>query len=291
MSPYRDPRAPGGRAKRPSRKQRSSLGSQGSSKTTARQRGAGSGQTSDAHVSDGVRLQKILAEAGLGSRRACEQLILDGRVEVDDMIVTELGTRIDPEKQTVYVDTVRISTNRSKVYLVLNKPAGIVSTMKDPEGRPCLADFVRDREERLFHVGRLDTETEGLIMLTNDGELSNRLAHPRWEIQKTYLAKVRGQLARDVGARLKAGIDLDDGFVKVDQFRLIDSSPGHSVVELVLHSGRNRIVRRLLKEVGHPVERLVRTKFGPIEMGEQRQGKIRPLRSDEIGALFEAVGL
>lgn len=242
-------------------------------------------------MSDGVRLQKILAEAGLGSRRACEQLILDGRVEVDDMIVTELGTRVDPEKQTVYVDTVRISTNRSKVYLVLNKPAGVVSTMKDPDGRPCLADYVRDREERLFHVGRLDTETEGLIMLTNDGELSNRLAHPRWEIQKTYLAKVRGQLARDVGARLKAGFDLEDGFVKVDEFRLVDSSPGYSVVELVLHSGRNRIVRRLLKEVGHPVERLVRTKFGPIEMGEQRQGKIRPLRSDEIGALFEAVGL
>ncbi|AOP54094.1 MAG: pseudouridine synthase [Brevibacterium aurantiacum] len=238
-----------------------------------------------------MRLQKILAEAGLGSRRACEQLILDGRVEVDGSIVTELGTRIDTETQAVYVDAVRISTQTQKVYLVLNKPAGVVSTMSDPDGRPCLADYVKNRVDRLFHVGRLDTETEGLILLTNDGELSNRLAHPRYEIPKTYLAQVRGQLAKDVGSRLKAGMDLDDGFVKVDSFKLVDSTPGKSVVELTLHSGRNRIVRRLLKEVGHPVERLVRTKFGPITLDEQRQGKIRPLRSDEIGELFEAVGL
>ncbi|MGO2986018.1 MAG: pseudouridine synthase [Brevibacterium aurantiacum] len=251
----------------------------------------GTGDKSDAHVSGGVRLQKILAEAGLGSRRACEQLILDGRVEVDGSIVTELGTRIDTETQAVYVDAVRISTQTQKVYLVLNKPAGVVSTMSDPDGRPCLADYVKNRVDRLFHVGRLDTETEGLILLTNDGELSNRLAHPRYEIPKTYLAQVRGQLAKDVGSRLKAGMDLDDGFVKVDSFKLVDSTPGKSVVELTLHSGRNRIVRRLLKEVGHPVERLVRTKFGPITLDEQRQGKIRPLRSDEIGELFEAVGL
>ncbi|WP_240516169.1 pseudouridine synthase [Brevibacterium aurantiacum] len=286
MSPYRDPRAPGGRNNRPTRKQRSSTSSKGSKHTPS-----GTGEKSDAHVSGGVRLQKILAEAGLGSRRACEQLILDGRVEVDGSIVAELGTRIDPETQSVYVDAMRISTQTQKVYLVLNKPAGVVSTMSDPDGRRCLADYVGNRVERLFHVGRLDTETEGLILLTNDGELSNRLAHPRYEIPKTYLAQVRGQLAKDVGSRLKAGMDLDDGFVKVDSFKLVDSTPGKSVVELTLHSGRNRIVRRLLKEVGHPVERLVRTKFGPITLDEQRQGKIRPLRSDEIGELFEAVGL
>lgn len=286
MSPYRDPRAPGGRQNRPTRKQRASTGSKSTTRAKSSQ-----GATSDAHVSDGVRLQKILAEAGLGSRRACEQLILDGRVEVDGSLVTELGTRIDPETQSVYVDAMRISTQTAKVYLVLNKPAGVVSTMDDPDGRPCLAHYVNNRTERLFHVGRLDTETEGLILLTNDGELSNRLAHPRYEIPKTYLAQVKGQLAKDVGSRLKAGIDLDDGFVKVDQFKLVDSTPGKSVVELTLHSGRNRVVRRLLKEVGHPVERLVRTKFGPITLDEQRQGKIRPLRSDEIGELFEAVGL
>ncbi|WP_347566786.1 pseudouridine synthase [Brevibacterium sp. ZH18] len=286
MSPYRDPRAPGGRQNRPTRKQRASTGSKSTTRAKSSQ-----GAASDAHVSDGVRLQKILAEAGLGSRRACEQLILDGRVEVDGSLVTELGTRIDPETQSVYVDAMRISTQTAKVYLVLNKPAGVVSTMDDPDGRPCLAHYVNNRTERLFHVGRLDTETEGLILLTNDGELSNRLAHPRYEIPKTYLAQVKGQLAKDVGSRLKAGIDLDDGFVKVDQFKLVDSTPGKSVVELTLHSGRNRVVRRLLKEVGHPVERLVRTKFGPITLDEQRQGKIRPLRSDEIGELFEAVGL
>lgn len=286
MSPYRDPRAPGGRQNRPTRKQRASASSK-----TSKKAGSGSGQASDAHVSGGVRLQKVLAEAGLGSRRACEQLITDGRVEVDGSIVTELGTRIDPETQAVHVDTVRISTQTQKQYLVLNKPAGVVSTMSDPEGRPCLSDYVRNHVERLFHVGRLDTDTEGLILLTNDGELSNRLAHPRYEIPKTYLAQVKGQLAKDVSARLKAGIDLEDGFVKVDEFRLVDSTPGRSVVELTLHSGRNRVVRRLLAEIGHPVERLVRVRFGPIVLDEQKQGKIRPLRSDEIGELFEAVGL
>ena len=286
MSPYRDPRAPGGRHKRPCRKQRASADSKASRKPAS-----GPHQALDAHVSGGVRLQKVLAEAGLGSRRACEQLIVDGRVEVDGQIVTELGTRIDPGTQSVFVDTVRISTQTEKVYLVLNKPAGVVSTMSDPEGRPCLADYVRNNNERLFHVGRLDTETEGIILLTNDGELSNRLAHPRYEIPKTYLAKVKGQLAKDAGAILRAGIDLEDGFVKVDDFRLVDSTPGRSVVEVTLHSGRNRVVRRLLSEIGHPVERLVRLRFGPIVLDEQKQGKIRPLRSDEVGALFEAVGL
>ena len=281
MSPYRDPRAPGGRSNRPSRKQRAS----------AKKAPTGTGETSDAHVSGGVRLQKVLAEAGLGSRRACEQLILDGRVEVDGNIVTELGTRIDPETQAVYVDTLRISTSPQKVYLALNKPAGVVSTMKDPEGRKNLSDYVGNRAERIFHVGRLDTDTEGLILLTNDGELSNRLAHPRYEIPKTYLAQVKGQIAKDASARLKAGIELDDGIVTVDEFKLVDSPPGRSVVELTLHSGRNRVVRRLLAAIGNPVERLVRTQFGPISLAEQRQGKIRPLRSDEIGELFEAVDL
>ncbi|MBE8146444.1 rRNA pseudouridine synthase [Brevibacterium casei] len=238
-----------------------------------------------------MRLQKVLAEAGLGSRRACERLILDGRVEVDGNIVTELGTRIDPETQAVYVDTLRISTSPQKVYLALNKPAGVVSTMKDPEGRKNLSDYVGNRAERIFHVGRLDTDTEGLILLTNDGELSNRLAHPRYEIPKTYLAQVKGQIAKDASARLKAGIELDDGIVTVDEFKLVDSTPGRSVVELTLHSGRNRVVRRLLAAIGNPVERLVRTQFGPISLAERRQGKIRPLRSDEIGELFEAVDL
>ncbi|GAA4285225.1 pseudouridine synthase [Brevibacterium daeguense] len=272
----KDPRSPGHPSRRPTRRQRAQRSGQ---------------PTADAHRPDGVRLQKVLAEAGLGSRRACEQLIADGRVMVDGVTVRELGTRIDPETQSVSVDTMPITTHTGKVYLAFNKPAGVVSAMSDPEGRPSLQDYLRDRPERLFHVGRLDAETEGLLLITNDGELSNRLTHPSYEVSKTYLAEVRGPVARDVGARLKSGIELDDGIAHVDSFRLVDSTPGYALVEIVLHSGRNRIVRRMLDAVGNPVQRLVRTQFGPIALAEQRQGKVRELRPDELGKLMEAVGL
>ncbi|MCT1872778.1 pseudouridine synthase [Brevibacterium luteolum] len=277
-----NPRGPGHRSKRPTRRQRSQA------QRTAQQNASAANAV---HQPDGVRLQKVLADAGLGSRRACEQLIADARVEVDGQIVTELGTRIDPETQTVHVDSMRIVTAPDRVYLAFNKPAGVVSTMDDPEGRPSLAEYLRDRPERLFHVGRLDAETEGLLLITNDGELSNRLTHPSYEISKTYLAQVRGPVAKDVGARLREGIELDDGIARVDSFKLIDSTPGRALVELVLHEGRNRIVRRLLDAVGNPVDRLVRTHFGPIALAEQRQGKVRDLRPDEIGELMQAVGL
>lgn len=277
-----NPRGPGHRSKRPTRRQRSQA------QRTAQQNASAANAV---HQPDGVRLQKVLADAGLGSRRACEQLIADARVEVDGQIVTELGTRIDPETQTVHVDSMRIVTAPDRVYLAFNKPAGVVSTMDDPEGRPSLAEYLRDRPERLFHVGRLDAETEGLLLITNDGELSNRLTHPSYEIPKTYLAQVRGPVAKDVGARLREGIELDDGIARVDSFKLIDSTPGRALVELVLHEGRNRIVRRLLDAVGNPVDRLVRTHFGPIALAEQRQGKVRDLRPDEIGELMQAVGL
>lgn len=277
-----NPRGPGHRSKRPTRRQRSQAQRTAQQNTSA---------ANAVHQPDGVRLQKVLADAGLGSRRACEQLIADARVEVDGQIVTELGTRIDPETQTVHVDSMRIVTAPDRVYLAFNKPAGVVSTMDDPEGRPSLAEYLRDRPERLFHVGRLDAETEGLLLITNDGELSNRLTHPSYEIPKTYLAQVRGPVAKDVGARLREGIELDDGIARVDSFKLIDSTPGRALVELVLHEGRNRIVRRLLDAVGNPVDRLVRTHFGPIALAEQRQGKVRDLRSDEIGELMQAVGL
>lgn len=271
-----DPRSPGHRSKRPSRKER------------GRQTPA---PAVDAHRPDGVRLQKILAEAGLGSRRACEQLITEGRVTVDGQTVRELGTRIDPATQTVSVDTMPITAHTDKVYLAFNKPAGVVTAMSDPEGRRCLADYLRDRPERLFHVGRLDYETEGLLLITNDGELSNRLTHPSYEISKTYLAEVRGPVPKDAGARLREGIELEDGISRVDSFKLVDSTPGYALVEVVLHSGRNRIVRRLFDAVGTPVQRLVRTQFGPIPLAEQRQGKVRDLRPDELGALMEAVRL
>ncbi len=238
-----------------------------------------------------MRLQKVLADAGLGSRRACESLIAEGRVEVDGVVVRELGTRVDPETQAVHVDTLRITTQPDRVYLALNKPAKVVTSMSDPEGRKTIADYLRDRPERLFYVGRLDYDTEGLLLLTNDGDLSNRLTHPSYEVPKTYLAQVRGPVPKDAGARLRDGIELEDGIAHADSFRLVDSTPGHALVELVLHSGRNRIVRRMLDAVGTPVERLVRTHFGPIALAEQRPGKLRTLRPHEVGELMKAVKL
>jgi 23S rRNA pseudouridine2605 synthase len=245
----------------------------------------------DVHDPDGVRLQKVLAEAGVGSRRACEVLISSGRVQVDGHVVRELGVRIDPTRHTVHVDGMRVQLDDSRVYLAFNKPAGVVSTMSDESGRPSLADYVGDRKERLFHVGRLDSDTEGLILLTNDGELAHRLQHPSYGVLKTYLAEIDGPIARDVGRRLREGIELDDGPVRVDSFKVVDSQPGKALVEVVLHEGRKHIVRRALDAVGHPVHRLVRTQVGPVHLGDLRQGRWRVLTATETGQLFEAAGL
>jgi 23S rRNA pseudouridine2605 synthase len=242
----------------------------------------------DVHEAGGVRLQKVLARAGVGSRRVCEGLISSGRVQVDGQVVAEQGVRIDPARQRVHVDGVRLQLDDDSVYLAFNKPAGVVSTMHDDQGRPCLADYFDDRPERLFHVGRLDAETEGLILLTNDGELAHRLQHPSFGVAKTYLAQVPGPVARDVGRRLRAGIELDDGPVRVDGFRLLDSQPGRALVEVVLHEGRKHIVRRTLLAVGHPVERLVRLQVGPIRLGDLRPGRWRVLTRVEVGLLFGA---
>ena len=247
--------------------------------------------TKDVHDPNGVRLQKVLAQAGIGSRRACEDLIAAGRVQVDGQIIRELGVRVDAKKQAVHVDGVRIQVDTSMVYLVLNKPPGVVSTMDDPEGRPCIGDLLIGREERLFHVGRLDAATEGLLLLTNDGDLANRLSHPSHEVPKTYLAEVAGPVGKDIGKRLRAGVELEDGPAKVDSFRVIDARPGKALVEIVLHEGRNHIVRRLLSAVGHPVEQLVRIQVGPIKLGDLRSGRTRSLHGDELGRLFEAAGL
>lgn len=239
----------------------------------------------------GVRLQKVLAAAGLGSRRACEELITQGRVEVDGAVSEVLGTRIDPERATVRVDGQRIPLAASSVYLALNKPRGVVSTMRDPEGRRCLADLVADRPERLFHVGRLDTDTEGLILLVNDGEFAHRLAHPSYAISKTYVAEVVGPIARGLGRQLREGVELDDGSVAVDGFRVLHAAGRRTMVELVLHEGRNHVVRRLLDAVGHPVQRLSRTAIGPVSLGELRPGTVRSLTPTELGTLLDAVGL
>jgi pseudouridine synthase len=246
----------------------------------------------DVHDPDGVRLQKLLAAAGVGSRRVCEDLISQGRVSVDGQVVTELGVRVDPKTAVIHVDGLRIQLDENMVYMVFNKPKGVVSTMEDPDGRPCISDFVRKYHgERLFHVGRLDVATEGLLLLTNDGELANRLTHPSYEVPKTYLVQVRGPFPQGIGAELKAGVELEDGIASVDSFRLVDSTPGHVLIEVVLHSGKNRIVRRLFDAVGFPVLRLVRVKVGPIGLGDQRQGSIRNLGKQEVGHLLASVGL
>jgi pseudouridine synthase len=243
---------------------------------------------SDQH---GVRLQRVLAAAGIGSRRACEQLIEEGRVEVDGKQVRAQGMRVDPARAVIKVDGMRIASAPDHVYLALNKPKGVVSTMSDPEGRPSLAEYVADRSARLFNVGRLDVDTEGLILLTNDGDLAHRLAHPSYGVQKTYLAEVTGPVARDVGRRLREGVELEDGLVQADAFRLVSTVGSRVMVEVSLHEGRKHVVRRMLAEVGHPVSRLVRTDVGPVSLGNLKPGKHRRLSQQEVGALYKAVGL
>ncbi len=240
---------------------------------------------------EGVRLQKVLAQAGIGSRRTCEDLIREGRVDVDGRRVTELGTRVDPATAVVHVDGERIVTAEDIVVLSFNKPQGVLSTMSDERGRPCVGDYVADRTERLFHVGRLDADTEGLLLITNDGTLAQHLSHPSHGVEKSYIATVPGPVKRDVGRRLRAGVELEDGMAAVDSFAIIQSLPGHALVEVTLHEGRKHIVRRLLDEVGHPVESLVRTRIGPIRLGQQRPGTVRTLSGPELRSLYTAAGL
>jgi 23S rRNA pseudouridine2605 synthase len=242
-------------------------------------------------VPGGVRLQKVLAAAGVGSRRHCEELIGEGRVEVDGETVRRYGARVDPEHQVIRVDGMRIPSRQDLVYLALNKPAGVLTTMSDDRGRPTIADFLEGYPERLYHVGRLDYDTEGLMLLMNDGELAHRLAHPSYGVLKTYLADVPGPLPRDVGRRLLTGVELDDGVATADKFRVVEQAGSRALVELTLHEGRKHIVRRMLAEAGHPVSRLVRTHVGPIALGSQRPGTTRPLTTREIGELYAAVGL
>ncbi len=249
------------------------------------------GHDSLTDVPGGVRLQKVLAAAGVGSRRHCEELIGAGRVEVDGEIVRRYGARVDPDHQIIKVDGRRIPTRQDLVYVALNKPAGVVTTMSDDRGRPTVSDFLGDRAERLFHVGRLDYDTEGLMLLTNDGELAHRLAHPRYGVAKTYLADVSGPLPRDLGRRLVTGIELEDGVASADKFRIVDRAGSRALVEITLHEGRKHIVRRLLAEAGHPVSRLVRTQVGPVALGSLRPGATRALTTREIGELYAAVGL
>lgn len=233
------------------------------------------------------RLQKVLAAAGVASRRVCEQLIVAGRVSVNGVVVTELGTRVEPATDHVAVDGVAVQLDTSKRYVMLNKPTGVVSTMSDENGRRDLTEFTAEYDERLYNVGRLDAETSGLLLLTNDGELANVLAHPRYGVEKTYIAQVEGTVTPATLQRLKTGIELDDGPIAVDRAKIVGApSKGRTMVEVTLHSGRNRIVRRMLAAVGHPVTALVRRSFGPLHLGTLPLGRTRDLTDAERGALL-----
>jgi 23S rRNA pseudouridine2605 synthase len=239
---------------------------------------------------EGERLQQVLARAGYGSRRSCEELIEQARVEVNGEIVLEQGLRVDPEHDEIKVDGLTVAT-QSYQFFSLNKPAGVVSTMEDTEGRQCLGDYVTNRETRLFHVGRLDTETEGVILLTNHGELAHRLTHPKYGVKKVYLAHIVGPIPRDLGKRLKDGIQLEDGYAKADHFRVVEQTGKNYLVEVTLHEGRKHIVRRMLAEAGFPVDKLVRVAFGPITLGDQKSGWLRRLSNTEVGMLMQEVDL
>jgi 23S rRNA pseudouridine2605 synthase len=197
---------------------------------------------------EGVRLQKILAAAGVGSRRRCEELIGEGRVEVDGQVVRRFGARVDPQRQVIKVDGRRIPARQGLVYLALNKPAGVLTAMSDDRGRKTIADLLPGAGQRLFQVGRLDYDTEGLILLTNDGELAHRLAHPRYGVLKTYLADVAGPVPARLGRRLATGVELEDGVASADKFRVTGRAGSRALVEITLHEGRKHIVRRMLAD-------------------------------------------
>jgi 23S rRNA pseudouridine2605 synthase len=239
----------------------------------------------------GERLQKVLARAGVGSRRVCEEMIEQGRISVNGKVVRVQGMRVDPDTAVIAIDGRRIDIRNDKVTYAMNKPFGVITAMSDDRGRPTVGDMMGDLAAGLVHVGRLDQDTEGLLLLTTDGELAHRLAHPSYEVKKTYLAQVSGSVPRDLGRRLRQGVELEDGPVAVDSFQLMDTHAGQSVVEVVLHEGRKHIVRRLLAEVGLPVNRLTRTAVGPVELARMRTGTIRKLTRSEVGALHELVGL
>jgi 23S rRNA pseudouridine2605 synthase/16S rRNA pseudouridine516 synthase len=227
-----------------------------------------------------------MAAAGVASRRVSEQLIVEGRVRVNGRVVTELGSRIDPAVDQLEVDGMVVQLDASKRYVMLNKPTGVVSSMRDDRGRPDLTQFAERFPERLFNVGRLDADTSGLLLLTNDGEAANVLAHPSFGVTKTYIATVRGTVVPSTLSKLTRGIELDDGPIVADKARLVQASGGQSIVEITLHSGRNRIVRRMLDEVGHPVTALVRRQFGPLHLGSLKSGATRDLTKIELGQVL-----
>jgi 23S rRNA pseudouridine2605 synthase len=252
-----------------------------------------------------VRLQKVLAQAGLGSRRACEAMISEGRVEVNSEVVLEQGRRVDPERDVIRVDGARIPAPRRHLYLAMNKPRGVVVTMDDPAGRRTVADLLAEssdrrtgpqatrrlvRNERLFHVGRLDIDSEGLLILTNDGELAHKLAHPSYQVPKTYMVEVTGVVTSQTLRRLRRGITLADGPVRPSSVKISSTGRDRTLLKITMHEGRNRIVRRTMEAVGHPVRRLSRTGIGPVRLGNLKVGEYRELTREELGGLLDLTG-
>jgi 23S rRNA pseudouridine2605 synthase len=239
-----------------------------------------------------TRLNKIIADAGIASRRAADQLILEGRVSVDGEVITELGNKFDPEICDIKVDGESLSISKSKTYLAFHKPAGVISTMSDPEGRSNLGDFFKDRKDRLYHVGRLDKDSEGLILLTNDGELAHRATHPSYGLEKRYLVEIEGEFNKQLSDQLLQGVRLEDGLaraVKVIHARAV--SRNHHWVEITIHEGRYHIIRRLIESLGLKVLRLIRLDFGPISLGDMKPGRHRVLNSQEMTNLFNFLKL
>ena len=239
-----------------------------------------------------TRLNKIIADAGIASRRAADQLILEGRVSVDGEVITELGNKVDPEICDIKVDGESLSISKSKTYLAFHKPAGVISTMSDPEGRSNLGDFFKDRKDRLYHVGRLDKDSEGLILLTNDGELAHRATHPSYGLEKRYLVEIEGEFNKQLSDQLLQGVRLEDGLaraVKVIHARAV--SRNHHWVEITIHEGRYHIIRRLIESLGLKVLRLIRLDFGPISLGDMKPGRHRVLNSQEMTNLFNHLKL
>jgi 23S rRNA pseudouridine2605 synthase len=238
----------------------------------------------------------VLSQAGIGSRRACEALIGEGRVEVNSEVVTEQGRRVDPERDVIRVDGARIPPPRRHLYLALNKPRGVVVTMDDPDGRRTIADLLAEgaqralKKERLFHVGRLDTDTEGLLILTNDGEFAHRLAHPSYQVPKTYIVEVSGVVSPQTLRRLRRGVTLDDGQVRPTSVKIVSSAGEKTLLKITLQEGRNRIVRRTMEAVGHPVRRLSRIGIGPVRLGNLPVGEYRELTREELGGLLDLTG-
>ena len=233
-----------------------------------------------------IRLNKYIADAGVSSRRGADSLIEAGRVKVNGKRITELGFKVD-EKSKVEVDGETISLSSSKSYLALYKPRGVLSTMYDPDGRPSLAELMEFRKERLFHVGRLDKESEGLILLTNDGDITFRATHPSYGLEKTYLVNYEGELPRDAKAILTKGVELEDGIGRVIGYRELPNN----WLELKIHEGRYHIIRRLMEAVGVEVIRLVRSQFGPIVLGDMKEGRWRDLNELEVANLYKALDL